>query len=108
MATEQNRCAETQRLLSGSSLKLAFRQAGVQGLVVSMGVFHPIVKAFPTLGGWPLGALCLLGLSGAASPTTLPAGKIMPALLAEQDPPPDPPATAAHPHSPAAVCSSPH
>jgi hypothetical protein len=33
MATEQNRCAETQHLLSSSSLKLAFRQAGAQRLV---------------------------------------------------------------------------
>jgi hypothetical protein len=33
MATEQNRCAETQHLLSGSSLKLAVRQAGIQRLV---------------------------------------------------------------------------
>jgi hypothetical protein len=28
MAAEQNRCAETQRLLGGTSLKLAFRQTG--------------------------------------------------------------------------------
>jgi hypothetical protein len=45
MATEQNRCAETQRLLGGSSLQLAFRLAGAQRLAgdVSTGVFHPIV-----------------------------------------------------------------
>ncbi len=78
-----------QRFLGVSSLKLAFRQAGAQRLVenVSTGVFRPIIPvnfrryffcictAFPTLGGWPLGALCLLGLSGAASPTTSPAGQ---------------------------------
>jgi hypothetical protein len=79
-----------QRLLGGSSLKLAFRQAGAQRLVenVSAGVFRPIIPvnfriytffgictAFPTLGGWPLGALCLLGLSSAASPPTSPAGQ---------------------------------
>ncbi len=65
MAAERNRCTETQHLLSGSSLKLAFRQAGTQCLVgnVSMGVFHPIIPAkfrkdifcictaFPILGG---------------------------------------------------------
>jgi hypothetical protein len=47
MAAEQNRCAETQRLLGGSSLKIAFRQAGAQHLVgeVSTGVFCPIVPA---------------------------------------------------------------
>jgi hypothetical protein len=47
MATEQNCCAETRRLLGGSSLKLAFRQAGAKRLVgdVSTGVFHPIVPA---------------------------------------------------------------
>ncbi len=30
MAAEQNRCPETQRLLGGKSLKLAFCQAGAQ------------------------------------------------------------------------------
>jgi hypothetical protein len=45
MDTEQNHCAETQRLLGGSSLKLAFRQIGAQRLGgdVATGVFHPIV-----------------------------------------------------------------
>jgi hypothetical protein len=44
-AAEQNSCAETQVLLSGTSLKLAFRQAGAHGLAgdVSTGVFCPIV-----------------------------------------------------------------
>jgi hypothetical protein len=47
MAAEQNRCAEMQRLLGRSSLKIAFRQAGAQSLVgdVSTGVFCPIVPA---------------------------------------------------------------
>jgi hypothetical protein len=41
MVAEQNRCPEMQRLLGGSSLTIAFRQAGAQRLVgdVSMGVF---------------------------------------------------------------------
>jgi hypothetical protein len=45
MAAEQNSCAETQRLLGGTSLKLAFRQAGAHRLAgdVSTGVFRPIV-----------------------------------------------------------------
>jgi hypothetical protein len=45
MASEQNRCLETQRLLSGTSLKLAFRQTGAQRLAgnVFTGNFHPIV-----------------------------------------------------------------
>jgi hypothetical protein len=45
MATEQNRCQETQRLLSGSFLTIAFRQAGAQRLVgdISTGVFRPVV-----------------------------------------------------------------
>jgi hypothetical protein len=45
MAAEQNSCAEMQRLLGGSSLKIAFRQAGVQRLVgdISMGIFGPVV-----------------------------------------------------------------
>jgi hypothetical protein len=44
MATEQNRCPETQRLLGGTSLILAFRQTGAQHLAgdVSTGNFHPI------------------------------------------------------------------
>jgi hypothetical protein len=32
MAAEQNRCPEAQRLLGGTSLKLAFRQTGAQHL----------------------------------------------------------------------------
>jgi hypothetical protein len=45
MAAEQNCCAEMQRLLGGSSLQLAFRQAGTQHLAgdVSTGIFRPIV-----------------------------------------------------------------
>jgi hypothetical protein len=45
MAAEQNNCAETQRLLSRTSLKLAFRQAGAHRLAgdVSTGVFRPIL-----------------------------------------------------------------
>jgi hypothetical protein len=69
MAAEQNHCAEMQRLLSSSSLKIVFQQAGAQRLFgnVSTGTFCPIVPAkfrndifcicttFPTLGGLPLG-----------------------------------------------------
>ncbi len=45
MAAKQNSCAETQRLLGGTSLKLPFRQAGARRLAghVSTGVFRPIV-----------------------------------------------------------------
>jgi hypothetical protein len=45
MAAKQNHCPETQHLLSGTSLKLAFRQAGAQSLAedVSTGNFLPIV-----------------------------------------------------------------
>jgi hypothetical protein len=45
MAAEQNHCAEMQCLLGGSSLQLAFRQAGTQHLAgdVSTGIFCPIV-----------------------------------------------------------------
>jgi hypothetical protein len=45
MAAEQNCCPETQRLLGGTSLKLAFRQLGAQRLAgdVSTGNFRPIV-----------------------------------------------------------------
>jgi hypothetical protein len=45
MAAEQNCCPEMQRLLGGTSLKLAFRQTGTQCLTgdVSTGNFRPIV-----------------------------------------------------------------
>ncbi len=45
MASEQNGCPETQRLLGGTSLKYAFRRRGVQRLAgdVSTGSFQPIV-----------------------------------------------------------------
>ncbi len=45
MAANQNRCPETQRLLGGTSLKLASRQTGAQCLAgdVSAGNFCPIV-----------------------------------------------------------------
>ncbi len=47
MVAEQNRCPETQRLLGGTSLKLAFCQTGAQPKRlagdVSTGIFRPIV-----------------------------------------------------------------
>jgi hypothetical protein len=45
MAAKQHHCLETQRLLSSTSLKLAFRQTGAQRLAgdVSTGTFCPIV-----------------------------------------------------------------
>jgi hypothetical protein len=45
MAAKQNSCTETQRLLGGTSLKLAFCQAGAHPLDgdVSTGVFSPFV-----------------------------------------------------------------
>jgi hypothetical protein len=45
MAAKQNRCLETQSLLGGTSLKLAFRQTGAELLAgdVSIGNFRPIV-----------------------------------------------------------------
>jgi hypothetical protein len=45
MAAEQNHCPEMQRLLGGTSLKLAFRQTGTQRLAgdISTGTFRLIV-----------------------------------------------------------------
>jgi hypothetical protein len=45
MGAKQNRCAETQRLLGGTSLQLAFHQTGAQRLAgdISTSVFCPIV-----------------------------------------------------------------
>ncbi len=81
---EQNRCPETQHLLGGTSLKLAFRQTGAQRLAgdVSTGNFRPIVPlkfrkniydhfhnvAHP--GGSPPVVLFHLGLFGAVFPAT--------------------------------------
>jgi hypothetical protein len=46
MAAEQGRCPETQHLLGGTSLKLAFCQAGTQRMAgdISTGTFRPIVR----------------------------------------------------------------
>ncbi len=45
IATEQNHCSETQRLLNGTSLTIAFKKVGNQHLVgqVSAGDFRPVV-----------------------------------------------------------------
>ncbi len=81
MAAEQNSCAETQRLLDGTSLKLAFRAHRLAG-DVSTGVFRPIVLQkfrrdiflnlhnILILGGLPPVALSLLDSSGAVCPAT--------------------------------------
>ncbi len=88
MAAEQNRCPETQRLLGGSSLKLAFSQIGAQRIAgdVSIGVFHLIIplkfrKIFfhiftmlLTPGGFPPFALFHLDLFDAGCLATSPPG----------------------------------
>ncbi len=50
MAAEQNSCAETQRLLSGTSLKLAFCQTGAHRLAgdVSIGVLPHCPTKIPS------------------------------------------------------------
>jgi hypothetical protein len=84
MAAEQNRCPETQRLLGGTSLKLAFRQTGTQRLAgdISTGTFRPIVPLkfrkdilpiftmLLTPGGSPPVVLFLLDLCGVVFPAT--------------------------------------
>ncbi len=88
MAAEQNRCPEMQRLLGGTSLKLAFRQTGAQRLAgdISTGTFRPIVPLkfrkdilpiftmLLTPGGLPPVVLFLLDLCGAVFPATSPPG----------------------------------
>jgi hypothetical protein len=85
MAAEQNCCPETQRLLGGTSFKLAFRQTGAQRLAgdVSTGNFRPIVPlkfrknifTMPlTPGGLHPIVLFHLGLCGAVFPATSPPG----------------------------------
>jgi hypothetical protein len=88
MAAEQNHCAEAQRLLGGTSIKLAFRQTGTQRLAgdVSTGVFCPIVPlkfekilfcifiTLLTLVGSPPIVLFHPGLCGADYPATSPPG----------------------------------
>jgi hypothetical protein len=86
MAAKQNRCPEIQHLLGSTSLKLAFRQTGVQRLAgdISTGTFRLIVplkfrKTFLTIftmlltpGGLPPVVLFHLGLCGAVFPATSP------------------------------------
>jgi hypothetical protein len=88
MAAEQNCFMETQCLLGGTSLKLAFHQTGAQCLAgdVSTCNFRPIVPLkfrkniliiftmLLTLGGLPPVVLFHLGLCGAVFPATSPAG----------------------------------
>ncbi len=84
IAAKQNRCPKMQRLLGGTSLKLASRQPGAQRLVgdISTGNFRPIVplKFRKTIrdhfhnvahpGGAPPGVLFHLGVCGAVFPAT--------------------------------------
>jgi hypothetical protein len=95
MAAEQHRCPETQRLLGGTSLKIAFRQTGAQCLDgdVSTSTFRPIVpsdseKVFLIIStmlftplGLPLVVLFHPSLCGTDFPATSPPG---PASLACQ------------------------
>ncbi len=92
MGFEQHRCPETQRLLSGTSLKLAFRQTGAQcaqclARDVSTGTFQLIVplkfrkaifdhfhNVFLTPGGLPPVVLLHPGLCGADFPAKSPPG----------------------------------
>ncbi len=88
MAAEQNHCAEMQRLLDGTSLKLAIRRTGTQCLAgdVSTGVFQPIVPQnskkiflhiftmFLIPGGSPPIVLFHPGLCGAEYPAPSPPG----------------------------------
>ncbi len=88
MAAEQNRCPETQRLLGGTYLKLAFRQTGAQRLAgdVPQAIFtqlfplnseKPFLIIFTMLltsGGSPPVILFHLGLCGAVFPATSPPG----------------------------------
>jgi hypothetical protein len=88
MAAEQHRCPETQRLLGGTSLKLAFRQTGAQRLAgdVSTSTFRPtdpfifrktIFDNFRNVaqpGRLPPVVLSHPGLCGADFPATSPPG----------------------------------
>jgi hypothetical protein len=79
-------CPETQRLLGGTSLKLAFRQTGAQRLAgdISTGNFRPVVPLkfrknifdhfhnVAHLGGSPPVVLFHLGLCGAVFPAMSP------------------------------------
>ncbi len=88
IAAEQNPCLETQHLLGGTSLKLAFCPTGAQRLAedVSTGNFRPIVPLkfrkviliiftmLLTPRGSPPVVLFHLGLCGAVFPATSPPG----------------------------------
>jgi hypothetical protein len=49
MAAKQNRCLETQRLLGGTSLKLAFRQTGAQRLAGDVSIGNNSPKCSPQI-----------------------------------------------------------
>ncbi len=79
MAAKQNRCPETQRLLGGTSLKLAFCQTGAQRLAgdVSRGNFRPMVPLKfrkNIFDHFHNVVLFHLGLCGAVCPVTSPPG----------------------------------
>jgi hypothetical protein len=120
MAAEQSRCPETQRLLGGTSLKLAFHQTGAQRLAgdISTGNFLPIVPlkfrkdifahfhnvAHP--GGSPPVVLFLPDSCGAVFPAISPPGPAMSGLPAGQDSSPHTPGPPTHPHPAATFFSS--
>jgi hypothetical protein len=121
MAAEQNRCLETQHLLGGTSLKLAFRQTGSQRLAgnISTGTFHLIVPlkfrkyifdhfhnvAHPgRLASHRI--VSSRFLCGVNFPATSPPGPTGVWPASRQDPPPHTPGPPAHPH-PAAMFFSP-
>ncbi len=121
MAAKQNHCAETQRLLGGSSLQLAFHPAGTQCLAgdVSSGVFLPIVPkkfrkdifsiftTFHIPGGSSPGVWYLLLLFGEEWPATSPHGR-GPASTASKPTSPHSPAPPASPHLPVTFFSPSH
>jgi hypothetical protein len=112
MAAEQNSCPETQRLLGGTSLKLAFCQTGAHRLAgdVSTGNFRSIVPLkfrkniliiftmSLTPGGSPPVVLFHLDLCGAAFQRRHRLGPRVSGLPAGQGPPSHTPGSPPHPH----------
>jgi hypothetical protein len=112
MAAEQHRCPETQRLLGGTSLKLAWLETFPLALFTPLSplnsekLFLIISTMLLTLGGLPPVILFHPSLCGTDFPATSLPGQRLSGLPAGQDPPPHTPGPPAHPH-PAAMFFSP-
>jgi hypothetical protein len=121
MAAEQNHCTETQRLLGGLSLKLAFQQQALNVWLVMFPReffvrssripernFFAFAQHFPSWEACLLASCVFYVCLVCPSPTTSPAGQNPACTACRARSIATPHAAAAHPHPSTAVFSSPH